>query len=822
MPWAGPECWGNRLQDWRVAGGRLECVVAGRNRTIHCLVARIRDPGPGFWTSVVVERAGLRRRSGRDCLGVRLGVTGPRAGYRSAAVHGNGLDAGLTSDGRLRIGDRLDDRRIGWDLPVRLVLGAEPRGAAFRLTLTALDPSARPLASVAADAIPAASLRGNVGLVCHVDADPEGAGTPAARFDDWQIEGRALDFDPARAFGPIYFAQYTLHDRCLKLTAQLAPVEAIPGHRVTLDVREGAEWRTVGESAIDPLSRTAHFRVEAWTGDVAVPYRVRVALPLVSGRRDFDYEGTIAAEPKAAREVTAACFSCNADHGFPDADVVEHVERRRPDLALFLGDQFYESQGGFGVETAPLERACLDVLRKWLMFGWSYREIFRHRPAAFIPDDHDMYHGNIWGEGGIHAPTDHGWGYAAQDAGGYKMPPAWVNAVQRMQTSHLPDPYDPTPVAQGIGVYYTSWDYAGVSFAILEDRKFKSAPGNVLPRDARVVNGFPTNPAFDPRAHRDPPGAHLLGPRQLAFLDEWGADWRDASFKVVVSQTPFCTVHTLPAGSTSDEAVPGFRVPAPGEYVHGDAPARDMDTNGWPAARRDEALRVLRKAFAFHIAGDQHLATVVQYGIEAFGDAGYAFTVPALNNIWPRRWWPPVGVGHRPLPGAPAYTGDFQDAFGNRITVHAAANPRQTGRQPAIIYDRVTGYGLVTFDKSARTIRLECWPRYADPPGAAGQQYDGWPLTIRQADNHAGGAFVLPELRIRGLADPVVQVVSEATGDVVYTVRIAGATFVGRVPDASNYAMRIGDGRRWLRVLSGIRATPAGEAGPARLLDLGE
>ena len=46
-------------------------------------------------------------------------------------------------------------------------------------------------------------------------------------------------------------------------------------------------------------------------------------------------------------------------------------------------------------------------------------------------------------------------GYAAQDSGGYKMAPSWVNMVQRVQTSHLPDPVDPTPVLQGITVYYT-------------------------------------------------------------------------------------------------------------------------------------------------------------------------------------------------------------------------------------------------------------------------------------------------------------------------------------------------------------------------------
>jgi len=46
---------------------------------------------------------------------------------------------------------------------------------------------------------------------------------------------------------------------------------------------------------------------------------------------------------------------------------------------------------------------------------------------------------------------------------------------QRTQCGHNPDPYDPTPVDQGITVYYGAFRYGGVRFAILEDRKFKTA-----------------------------------------------------------------------------------------------------------------------------------------------------------------------------------------------------------------------------------------------------------------------------------------------------------------------------------------------------------
>lgn len=57
--------------------------------------------------------------------------------------------------------------------------------------------------------------------------------------------------------------------------------------------------------------------------------------------------------------------------------------------------------------------------------------------------------------------------------GGYAESADWVNMVQRVQCAHNPDPYDPIPVLQDITVYYTAFAY-GVSFAVLEDRKFKN------------------------------------------------------------------------------------------------------------------------------------------------------------------------------------------------------------------------------------------------------------------------------------------------------------------------------------------------------------
>jgi len=408
-------------------------------------------------------------------------------------------------------------------------------------------------------------------------------------------------------------------------------------------------------------------------------------------------------------------------------------------------------------------------------------------PAVAIPDDHDVYHGNLWGAGGRHAE---GTGYEGQDKGGYTMPARFVNAVQRSQTANLPDPYDPTPVEQGITVYYTDLLYGGISFAVIEDRKWKSAPKVKLPF-AKIVNGWAQNPHYDAARQGDVPGAKLLGERQLAFLEHWAADWSGGAWmKAVISQTIFANVATLPKGTRSDKITPKLRVYKPGEYPDDDWPVQDHDSNGWPQTGRNQALRKMRKAFAVHIAGDQHLGSTIHYGIDQWNDAGWAICVPSVANVWPRRWFPPKPGRHH-IEGTPRYTGEYRDGFGNKITVWAVSNPIEHGIEPRALMDRAPGYGIITFDRKTRKITLANWPRWVDTSKPDAKPYPGWPITIDQLDNgYPKDGLVLEEVKSEK-PDPVVQVINEASGEIVYTFRIQGNTFTPRVRRPGVYTVKV-------------------------------
>ena len=162
--------------------------------------------------------------------------------------------------------------------------------------------------------------------------------------------------------------------------------------------------------------------------------------------------------------------------------------------------------------------------------------------------------------------------------------------------------------------------------------------------------------------------------------------------------------------------------------VHGSSENRlhaDLDSNGWPQTGRNKALKTIRKANAVHIAGDQHLATVVKHGIEEFGDGPWAFVVPAIVNSTYSRWWWPAdeqpGQNHDPDSQLP-WTGDYRDGFDNKITIAAYANPNSQSFG--------SGYGLVRFNKSASKVTFECWPREVDVTQQDAEQFPNWPITI--------------------------------------------------------------------------------------------
>jgi hypothetical protein len=164
------------------------------------------------------------------------------------------------------------------------------------------------------------------------------------------------------------------------------------------------------------------------------------------------------------------------------------------------------------------------------------------------------------------------------------------------------------------------------------------------------------------------------------------------------------------------------------------------------------------------------------------------------------------GVNH--LPGKP-YTGQFVDGLDNKIFLWAVANPDDYGMDPAELHDKAPGYGIIKFDKKGRTIIMESWQRYVDPRDPGAKPYEDWPIIIDQKDNYGREAVeCLPTLDIRGMEDPVVQVIDEFNDEIVYTLRIKGTIFEKpKVFRTGLYTIKVGElGTTDEKVVTGIQS----------------
>lgn len=526
----------------------------------------------------------------------------------------------------------------------------------------------------------------------------------------------------------VAFAVYTHDSGVLKLSAQLFPLKPDEAMETRLEFKRGDKWEEAKKEKVWYPGWSSHFRIENWDNTKDVAYRVR------HGEKAM-FEGLIRKDPIDKDVITVGNLSCNSSRtSGPRPKIVENLKEQNPDVLFFAGDQTYHHT----------EHTC-----GWLQFGLQFREILKDRPTITIPDDHDVGQANIWGENGKQAKTPSG------PTGGFYYPVDYVNMVQRHQTWHLPDAYDPTPIQRGIGVYYTRLRVGGVDFAIVEDRKFKSGPEGKIPKMGPRPDHI-NDPKYDRKAV-DVEGLTLLGDRQLAFLDAWSQDWTGADMKVVLSQTAFC-------GAVHLHGNPNNRLLA------------DLDSNAWPQTGRNKAVAAIRRAWAPHLCGDQHLAVVVKHGVESAGDGPIAFTSPAIVNTIYGRWWHPEdeepgenAVFNSPLP----WTGDYLDGLGNHIRMLAYANPEDRKDETK----RADGYGLCKFNKKHQTGRFECWHRFADLTKGDAGQFPGWPVNFRIRDNDGRKVVgTIPGMKLGGHPQPVFQVIHKKSGEVLYTVRLDANT----------------------------------------------
>ncbi|MCB1120642.1 MAG: hypothetical protein KJT03_03770, partial [Verrucomicrobiae bacterium] len=495
--WIGPEYWTNPLMNWRLANGRIENTHGGWVNEVHILTHQLKEGDGAFFMRVELGLMDGQSDNTSEVAfaGFKIGAVGHRNDYRSNILHDMEgafaeelfheppIRAGLTTDGRLLIGSEFSKPVLTPDDMKEAVLelaGVFRAGVAnLRLSLSV---SGREVASMKSD-VERASLSGNVALACHGLNPPRRKRRDASNLDHlrfwfsgWELGGDKFSVHPEQTFGPILWSQYTLHQNTLKLMAFFVPMEAEAIRTAELQVRSGSRWSTVAEGTIEPLSCAALFRVDQWDSTLDQDYRVTYRWNSPNGEELASWSGTIRKDPVDKDTIVMAGLSCSHSELFPNKFLLENLLAQDPDLVFFSGDQIYESNGGYWTVKATrkeeVPRATLNYLGKYWLSILGFRDLLKDRPTVMVPDDHDVYSNDLWGKGGIAMGKD-------RCFGGYGMHRDWVKMVEFSQMGNRPDPLDPTPVEQGLDYYTTSLDVGGVSFALINDRKFKSAPADV-------------------------------------------------------------------------------------------------------------------------------------------------------------------------------------------------------------------------------------------------------------------------------------------------------------------------------------------------------
>ncbi|MGB2907167.1 MAG: hypothetical protein WBB73_08695, partial [Candidatus Aminicenantaceae bacterium] len=418
-PWAGPELWANRLQDWHVSGGQLECLSTLPLRTVHLTTMRLQENGGGFWSRVIVKKL-AGGDAEESAVGFLLGA-GKDLDFRAASLihhaYGNqaGLFVGIDGRGHLFVRDLVHKDKylifpaqeaLDWD---EIVLEARifQEGGQDMLGVSGRDPVTQKLVTEqVSTAVPAGRLQGGVALVSHAGH----AGESGARFAfrDWRISGSRLMHFPERNLGPMVTALYTLSRGTVKLTAQFMPLSTEENQRVELFIKPNGSWEQAASSTILHPSCTAPFRIDNWAHDQDVPFRLEYTLHRETEQR-YVLAGSIKRNPFHKEALTMISMSCVKqvvkpsrtsgggldqetypwDWGilYPHAGLTEQLKKHDPDVLFFAGDQVYESSSP---TRADVEHAFLDYLYKWYLWCISNRPLTTRIPTLAIPDDHDV------------------------------------------------------------------------------------------------------------------------------------------------------------------------------------------------------------------------------------------------------------------------------------------------------------------------------------------------------------------------------------------------------------------------------------------------
>ncbi|HEX9972218.1 MAG TPA: hypothetical protein VGD14_09120, partial [bacterium] len=303
--WAGSNLWANRLQDWQILNGSLECIVRTQDspmlmRTVHAITREVLpESGEEFHLAVQVRGTVSHLHKGQCMMGFLIGAGNGWSDYRAGAiVQGfTGLGGGLLcvidyAADQLTFRDNSDEQNVdvypilsnigyikaeqsisssGGDILLELRVNKDQLNR-YTLMLTGWDvQSGSFLGAAILKNRFEKDIIGSFAILSH--PGKTGFREPVA-FADFRCWGSMLIYHPERELGPIVGTLYSLNKAILKMTVQFMPVawhgkflDRFPQPLVAelkYKTKAALNWEKAQQARVTQPEYMAFFRVENW------------------------------------------------------------------------------------------------------------------------------------------------------------------------------------------------------------------------------------------------------------------------------------------------------------------------------------------------------------------------------------------------------------------------------------------------------------------------------------------------------------------------------------------------------------------------------
>ncbi len=792
--WVGADYWANRLQDWRLRKGRLECIDNSRPlRTVHLLTRTLDKGNRSFTLSAQTGTLSESARRTDAWAGFLLGAGDLKDDYRMRSLihqaHGRngGLMVGINGKGEIVAIDNANQRQhIGLErekhfypegIPpegVELNLLAREVDERYKLTLWAKDVrDGSTIDSAYIKGIFPERMQGNIALAAHIS---EHSHKKSFWFKNWKMQGGKLSKHDNHRFGPVLGVHYTLHRDTLRLTAQMPPLSRNNLHPLRLEIRKKGsnKWHEAAKTKITTPGWMAKFKVPGWQRDTTWKYRL--TYPMKENDATHPYNGTIRKEPEKevvlstidAPEVIKKTIDSTTDFTnknlwLPHRLNIRNILGKKPDLLAYTGSRiFRNSPTRFKPDSNGLsDQLYLDYLYKWSLICWLHGPLTRNIPSLVMPETPDS------------------------------LPAHFINMAVKTQTAHMPPSYNPQPDMRGIEPWYTRLVIGGVDLALVEDDLMQ--PDTLTTGIGQKINS----------------SGIAKRTRQLRFLEEWTNKWHGVDIKAVVTNTSSIQHITQPpAPSGQKEKVSSTA----GQGEEKPQPVLQLNKKASHITSKQvkEVLSQVRKSHALVIKGGSRMPYLIHHGIDDWEDAGYEFGFPPWSQAAPPQSTEMAmqnkSITDSVLNDSLTLPAKFRDPHGHPVMLKTltkgsdrkkTGGPRQKGfgrenHDTSYLSGMAPGFGIVRFNTRDQEVSLSVWPADVDPQNA--QPLPGWPVDLSVQENYIDNPHShLPEIIAKGLeAKPVYKLYHYNQPGLIYARRAKDTVFRPPVFEESIFTLVVG------------------------------